>query len=469
MDKQIEIKDMEPWKLFTHRRFDLLAKYIYGKYRDQGIKSDWHRRLYLDHISLANGFVEADGSGKCGRNNFMNVFNSVLDSIKTGGFDEKLPPVPITVENYPIDGSHRVAACMLYGKTLKCAVGGSKANYYDSGWWKKIGLPDKWLDAMALELCRIKKDCFVVVIYPAANGKDEELEKLIQGYGQIWHRKAVYLKKQGPLNLIRQIYYKESWTGNWKNGFAGAQSKANWCFQREGPVRLFIIESALPEMRELKVRIRDLYRIENHAVHINDTWDEALHLAEIFFNENSIHFLNHCAIREFKWFNRLLKHYKEWLDKSGANRERFCIDGSSVLAAYGLREARDLDFLHLDENVITDFREISSHNEEAHLYGTTVDDIILNPENHFYYSGLKFASLNAIMGMKRRRGEYKDIEDLRLITNRLSETRGRLSIPINIRAKQFLSARFIYQKMRFTALQARFMLTVLKNKRLSLR
>jgi len=48
----------------------------------------------------------------------------------------------------------------------------------------------------------------------------------------------------------------------------------------------------------------------------------------------------------------------------------------------------------------------------------TKDEIIYNPPNHFYYRGIKFASLEMVKQMKSKRGEEKDISDL-LPTERL--------------------------------------------------
>ena len=50
-------------------------------------------------------------------------------------------------------------------------------------------------------------------------------------------------------------------------------------------------------------------------------------------------------------------------------------------------------------------------------YTKLKEDIIYNPENHFYFNGFKFASLNMIREMKKNRNELKDQSDLKLILN----------------------------------------------------
>ena len=86
------------------------------------------------------------------------------------------------------------------------------------------------------------------------------------------------------------------------------------------------------------------------------------------------------------------------------------------MAAYGLRDGKDLDFLHhfsLPAGGLPP--ELGSHNEYAELYGASVDDLIYDPANHFYFSGFKFVALPVIARMKKARGEPKDRSDLALI------------------------------------------------------
>lgn len=464
MDRLVEDTRQPAEKLLTNKRFDIVAKYVYGKYREAGGDGDWHKRLYLEHIRVFNGFFEKDGSGKCGEDGFLDSFNNLLDSIKCTGFDDSLSVVPLCRDYSVYEGAHRTAACLLYNKELHYVRFDIESIAYDYEWFRKKGLDEKWLDAIASELCRINKNSFIVVIYPSAVGLDEELTDLVKKYGNIWYRKSVHLKNNGPLNLVRQIYWNEPWLGNWKDGFGGAQNKANWCFQNNEPVRVFVVESDLERMIELKKQIRDLYKVENHSVHINDTHEETLQLARLLLNNNSIHFMNHSTITERKWFNRLFFHYKKWIEENGLDKERFCIDGSAVLAAYGIRESRDIDFLHLDREVETGFKEISSHNLEAKYYDNTVTDIITNPENFFYYNDMKFASVDVIRTMKKKRGEDKDVEDLRLIDELLHDGHINQSVTFIKKLRRLLSPRYVYQRTRFAALQVRFMLSVIKIK-----
>ena len=81
---------------------------------------------------------------------------------------------------------------------------------------------------------------------------------------------------------------------------------------------------------------------------------------------------------------------------------------------YGLRDCRDLDYIHFDGLRLGD-KEIDCHNSELHHYTVGKDDILFDPKNHFYFCGYKFASLQIVYKMKSKRNEEKDRVDIKLI------------------------------------------------------
>jgi hypothetical protein len=442
-------------------RFDLLAKYIYAKHKPLGVACSWHRELYLDHIRVFNGLVENDGSGKLGEDGFIEAFDQLLVSISRDGFTSNTGCIPISRNGALLDGAHRAAACLLFNVRPACTRFDVIAPKYDYRWFQERGMPEDWLDAMATELCRIKENTFIALIYPRANGLDTELNALIDKYGSCWYSKKIQLKDLGPVNLIRQVYASEPWVGDWKDGFLGARNKASWCFQGDNPLRVFVIESNLSRMLELKKEVRELYNVENHSIHINDTHVETMQLAGLVLNNNSIDFMNRCNMTEHRWFQRLFSDYRIWLKDNAEDHDLYCIDGSAVLAAYGIRESRDIDFLHLDKNASTGFREIGSHNHESRHYQQSIENLITNPLKHFYYYEHKFLALKEIFEMKARRGEEKDKEDIALMENFEAHKRRRWQENIISTIRQLVSPRYIYRRMRFTALKMRYWTNVL--------
>ncbi|NDB53245.1 MAG: hypothetical protein EB025_04110, partial [Chitinophagaceae bacterium] len=78
-------------------------------------------------------------------------------------------------------------------------------------------------------------------------------------------------------------------------------------------------------------------------------------------------------------------------------------------------EGKDLDYI-TRSNVVVKDDLIDCHNRYLEtLYGTSADELILNPRNYFYTKGVKFVSLAFIRALKARRNEPKDVEDIKLI------------------------------------------------------
>ncbi len=442
------ISKIKPDQLLVPERFDIMAKYIYARNRELKINSDWALQLYLDHIRVFNGFDEPDGTGKKGAEHFIKSFHSLLYSIRPGGFENNKSLIPIGQNNILLDGSHRIGACLLYNKEITGLFCDIPAYTYDYLFFKnykkhvKTGLDNRWLDAMALEYCRIKQNTYIVTLFPSASGNESEINNILKENGKIVYSKKINLKRHGPLFLMLQMYSGENWLGNWKNGFLGARQKASLCFTQNNPMRIYLIEcDQLDDVMQAKNKIRNIFKIGKHSVHINDHHEETLRLAKVFFNQNSIHFLNHARPELYKRFNAFLDYYMKRLEGQSINSDNFCIDGSSVMAVYGIRESRDLDFLcHGSDDLITGHQLIACHNDEVYHYETSKDDIIFNPENHFYFKGVKFASLSMIRSMKAKRNEAKDVQDVALINNFLktdpSLSSNRTKTPLSQLAKE---------------------------------
>jgi hypothetical protein len=242
-----------------------------------------------------------------------------------------------------------------------------------------------------------------------------EISDILNEVGQIVYEKQIPFVKKGLFNFVKMLYEGEDWAGNHSNHFHGITDKTNLCSSTtSNTVRLLLLESDEPQkLVGAKEQIRNIFRADKHSVHINDTHGETLRIAQAVFNKNSVHFLEHAGLDFMENFSRLFELYRVRL--CCAEGEDFCIDGSSVLAAYGIRDARDLDFLSHQEHIDFWIDQVNCHNEELPHYPVIRDEIIYNPAYHFYYKGCKFVSLELTEAMKRRRDEEKDRNDVRLI------------------------------------------------------
>lgn len=430
LEAGFDIITREPITLICAERFDLLAKYVYALFWKNNIESKWGENLYCNHIYAFNKYKEEDGSKKEGKHSFLDSFNILLNSIETEGFNNDISVVPISPDNILIDGAHRTAACLAYGKQLKCLqLKAHSSLKYDYSYFLNKGMDIKYADYVAFQYCKIVKNTYIAVIFPRASGGESKISEIFQKFGTIVYTKEIELSKNGLFNLTKQIYSNETWCGTWKNNFKGAREKSLQCFREKHKTRIILLESnSIEKVKQAKAEIRSFFGIGNHSIHINDTHEEANHLAQMLLNENSIHFLNTANLKNYRENYRLLDEFKSTIEKQDADTEFFCIDGSFTMAVYGIREANDLDFLHHTSEQIRFLNPcISDHNLEIIHHAKAKDDLIFNPENHFYYQGIKFLSLDNLYIMKLKRGELKDLNDCRLIDNFNSQKSNTMS------------------------------------------
>lgn len=406
--------------LMNANRFDIAAKLLYAKNRIKNINTEYHKQQYLQHLKVWNNFHESQPE-KQGEESFLMAFDSILESMRLNGFDSSFSRVP-TINGSIINGSHRIASCIALDKipvtySADISEGQYLCNYEyfrDKKDFVPTGLQEQYLDEMALEFCRNKENLYTISIFPSHDIKIESIANLIKQHCSIVYKKTVSLSDKGMLNYIHNLYYKEAWIGSKVSNYPGVAEKAKYCFTAGNSICVFLVEENEQEnLVVLKDKIRQHCNVGKHSVHINDTQAETWRIASSVFNSNSLHFLNHARNLSTPNFDNYFRKYQEILENRD-DKEDFCIDSSAVLSIYGLRDCRDLDFLHLN-NIFPVAEGIECHNAESHHYQVDKDDIVYDPMNHFYAHGIKFASLSIVEDMKVYRNEEKDKRDVSLI------------------------------------------------------
>jgi hypothetical protein len=416
---------LDPRDLLTPQRFDFAAKHLYARLREKNVESDWGRTVYTFHLSIWNNFFE-DVPRKLFEADFLKNFHGIIDATREATDRGLRSLIPLARNGAPLNGAHRIAAALLLGKSVACTT--TEVNPGCADWGHRFfeGLAaskghshaSEIFDAMALEFCRLLPNIAIAIKFPAAKGCDGEVDRILSEHAAIFYRKAVTLEKDGPVHLMRELYEDEPWLGTCETDFDGARSKAASCFACPGPVHFFLLAfDDREELARAKARVRDLFGISNHSMHITDTRGEALRVAKLAFSSPSISFVNARSPREMPTFNRLLAAYRNAL-ACVEDPDDFCVDGSAAMAAYGIRDCGDLDYishgdqrLSLNQAVLIDCNNIY----RSYHIGKTLDDIIFDHRNHFYLQGLKFASLANVRAWKRARGEPKDHVDVALI------------------------------------------------------
>ena len=367
------------------------------------LSSDYYKSAYKEHIRVLNNFHEGTPR-KSGFEDFDNAFKSIINNT----VDE---PVPVNQEGHIANGAHRLAAALYHQRPINIRNTNSNENYEllcDYKFFIERGLSQSLLKRTAVEYAKLKSNTYIICLFPIAHTRISEVMNIIHEHSNVFYHSSEVLNSEGQFGLMKEIYLSELIkqkavsAAGWANE-EGIRRKGNQCFRDKTKVTFVLVDAKnLETLKEMKNKVRALFNVGNHSIHINDTHEETVRIAKTVFNDNSIHFLNNRKNISFPNYRKLMNATKP--------DDNTVITGSSVLSLYGLRDCKDLDLIYYKN------APVDSHNQylETH-YKLTLDNIVNNPLYHLYHNGLKYVSLDVIKNMKVIRNEPKDIIDVQLI------------------------------------------------------
>ena len=423
-EEVLDIELIDPAQLLVPERIDIVCKLYYIDCLEKKRNIAFATELYKEHLrAFSQGsFTEPGQEFKNTFEKYIDCFEKMIDDIKDNGFDVKKSVVPVGENGIIIDGSHRVAIAIYYGIPIPIVrLHNVKVNY-NYEFFERRELGSLYLDFMAFEYVKRVENSFVSFIWPSVSmdKRVSEAEKLIRESSNIVYKKNLRLSYHGLEQLMIQIYGKEPWAGNIMNGFSGIGGKARPCYAPDSFTTVYFLTGAeLNDMVTLKERIRAIFNIANHSVHITDTKEEALTLSQIILNDNSVDLLNYGNPYAYPSYQEKLQIFSEAVRDSGKNSDDFIIDSGSVLALYGLRETQDIDFYYYDK--VTEILPPSDIYEQHinyyyyYFYSVSLEALVFDPRNYMYFAGYKFISLKKVREMKEKRKELKDNKDVTMI------------------------------------------------------
>lgn len=382
----------DPLDLLTHKRFDVVIKYLYAKNQH----SRFYKSMYREHLQVWNNFSEKEPP-KHGFPEFDRAFKSII------GNPAATPPIPVNANGDIPNGAHRLAAALHLQRPIKTRDADSDEQYpivADHNLFERKDLPKYMMGRAAVEYAKLKPNTHVICLFPIAHTKYWRVLRIIDEYVNVFYKSQELLNRTGQVSLMKEIYLNEGWVSE-----AGIQKKSDQCFGGDNVVSFLLVDAEnLETVKEMKQKIREQFDVGNHSVHISDWHHDAVRIAKTVFNENSIHFLNNRKYTEFANHTKLLSEMEP--DDSKV------ISGSAVLSLYGLRDCKDIDLVYDTNEPPAD-----AHNQYigTHYGKLTLDDIMNDPRNYLYYQGFKYASLDITEAMKKSRNEPKDIKDINLI------------------------------------------------------
>jgi len=408
---------LKPTDLLITDRFDLVAKYIYAKYHINKYATNWHIELYKSHLESWVQFYNTQPL-KTKFKDWTSAFNKLIKNFKKNEF-KKNRPIPINNIGIAFDGAHRIGAALALDIPVRVKVsrGTSTPNMTYLKFRNKYHLDEKYLDHMAYEYTKLKPNARILTLFPSGNEAQARIESILKEHGTIVFHKEIYFTQSGGIEYLHLLLDEDTPSRLHYGDYDISSSKAGIFFPGDiHPLHIYLFEVNDPEMMGPNIVELERKCLEiSDAIHLNVTHDHTVRNAATIFNANSISFLNRRKRKEFSNFERLFEKLHEFIAKYNIDREMLCVDTGSVLSAHGLRDCNDMDILHkipLPPEFIN--YDIDSHNPHLHHHAVSLDEILFNPENHFYFRGIKFVAPELAEAMKKDRGSKKDLRDIEL-------------------------------------------------------
>jgi hypothetical protein len=331
LDKEYTIEKIEASSLIVSNRIDLIAKFKYIEFREKGYDMTFVKQLYQKHIE-AFSFGTYREPGNCDKTSikeYFDVFDALIDEIKNKGIDETLSVIPVGSNNVILDGAHRTAIAAYYNLEVPIIRFNDLSVDYSAKFFRERALDEIYLDYLITEYCKLKSNVYFACVWPKAQGqaKLQEMKNLISNSCVVVYDKKVKLSYEGLRNLIIQVYSAQTWAGDIKDHFSGAQSKAEACYDKSGRVLCYILEcDHFDQILKLKTKIRDIFKIGNQSIHITDSQPETLNIVNLLLNQNSVDYLNKGKSDYYRASNRMslfLLKIKSFVQRKNRNLKHY--------------------------------------------------------------------------------------------------------------------------------------------------
>lgn len=364
LDKDYKVNFVEAKKLIVSERIDLIAKYQYVEALDKKLDADFFYEQYKATIeAFSNGrFYEPGDKEKNNFQKFDDTLRELINDISENGFDEDKSVIPITKDGIILDGAHRVAVSAYLNKKVPTVILENTNCNFNYEYFRNRMLDEKYLDNMALKYAEMKKNIYVICLWPTCSKTQQnEISKYIEEKFKVVYEKDVNFSYNGLKNFMSQAYYEQDWIGNLENGYKGVIKKVDLCYKDGRPTHIVVVEEEdVQKIVKEKANIRKKIGIGNHSIHSTDDHIETMRMLELVLNNNSVSFLNNASPYAYKENVKNIRNIK--------NNENI-LGLSYMLPLYGLCKNTEKSHDLIEDN-----------------------SAIYNPESFFYFEGKKIIS-----------------------------------------------------------------------------
>lgn len=385
--------------IISENRIDIIIGIEYVKAYVRKYKTDFFKRLYISNKRSFNRLREKDwnhgwedSKQKRGKFAFIESFNRLIDSIKELKTNSEAVPVYLgdKKEHWVSDGMHRASAC--YGLKLPLNVEfHNKPIEKHSRWYypanieffkngvRGPGMRDVYCNfTMEMFFRKYFKD-FSCLIFQSNKTNftiSTELSSLYKDDILYEHDINFESTDGGSFaNNVKKLLFKEA-----QNSI---ENYSNFKI-------VFLQGNIATELVKMCDNVKsdngiNLYHISDHTVNILQ-----------LLNKNTIDFLSSVDLSNK--INKRFDELKTFCLKHKINTNKICIIGDFVRSLYN--ETDESDFKLIVDKTYEDVFKNSQFEIDYEETLIHPDDILYNPNNHFYYHNFKCGLAKFIKGSK---------------------------------------------------------------------
>ena len=443
-DSGLQIVD--PTRASFRHRFDILVKYLYALGR-LGMLPAWCNvdvdSLYRRHIHLRTGGIEPGSErDKNSLEHYLHDFDQLIASMASDGFDPAHPVPLSSVDGLPHNGAHRIAAALAARCHIAAVHEDGPGGRWDEDWFRTHGFSREERNVLLRAWASIKKaHACVALLWSPVESAWPALEAEIDAAMPVVSRRTIELPAAAFAEFVRDVY-----TFDWgpRTG-ENIERKVGLLSAHPPRVRVLFVERPCDASEDLarttKLALRERFAHlcpvdEFTTLHLSESERETEHLMRIVASENNLRWLRHRSVPRDTLVERLAEMHAAMLTR-GVPAPQCCVVGGSVLDAFGLREADDVDFTlasipreaHFDAGVtqLSETLDVVTRNYPRSFTDEPPlddDQLIGNPSHHFIVRGIPFADPRIVLVRKQHQRRDKDLRDVTLLAEFLERSSG---------------------------------------------
>lgn len=408
----------KPESLISASRLDVFARVDFVRAQLLNQSGLWGRTLYRSYMIAtgANDSYSENGT-KTSVSDYFLEFSQLIKSMKEQGYKREFGAIPVTPAGIT-NGAHRLATALELSLPVFVSTASEPFSSYDYRFMRKRQLATIFIDAMAFNLIRACQNTRSVVVFGESREVVDAIENEVRKTAGVVIRKHIELTEIGKRRVIQLAYDHNEWWNRSRllekmtsERFDGSPAHCDLIFTHESDVS---------SLSARKASLRKLLPSSHfeRRIHGTDNHFDTVFLGEFALNPNSTSFANTAPLGSE---DRIIAILKDLVPQSdlAITESSWCIDGSSVLELFGLRQANDIDFIVCnDSQAPAILRKAGTDHAEEYVHGFADPfEIIADPRNHLIYKGLKFISPSGLLCQKFRFSDSKSKLDIAHLTN----------------------------------------------------